>query len=113
EVTGGAVYRRNSHGEWTDITPVKPAAGDGGWGYAGVAVDARHSRTVMVTTLDRWRLGDTIFRSKDDGKHWQSLKEDVVMDSSYSPFLQDDHGATAFGHWIAALGIDPFQTKHA
>lgn len=113
DVTSGAVYRRSAAGKWANISPVVPPPDKTGWGYAGLALDAAHPGTVMVSTLDRWALKDTVYRSKDDGKHWESLKENAVMDSSYSPYLRDEHGATTFGSWIAAMAIDPFQPEHA
>jgi hypothetical protein len=113
DVTAGGVYRLSSNSRWTAVTPPSLATGDQHYGYAGLAVDPSTPATVMVATLDRWHPGDTIFRSRDQGATWTSLKEKAVNDSTATPFLRDKKGATSFGHWIGTVAIDPFQPDHA
>ncbi|MFJ4500229.1 WD40/YVTN/BNR-like repeat-containing protein [Streptomyces sp. NPDC088864] len=109
----GAVHRLDTvTGAWSDVTPVRPdaAAGDG-FGYGGVAVDARRAGTLVVTTNNRWGRIDTVFRSTDAGASWTSLKDTAVLDVSETPFLRWD-GTPKFGWWIQAVAVDPFDSHH-
>ena len=105
----GAVWKfATGSGEWTDITPVKP----GGFGYAGLAVDAQRPGTVMVATLDRWSTGDGIYRTTDGGATWRPIAKTAVRDSSAAPYLNWGKKEADMGHWIGTLEIDPFHPGH-
>ncbi|MEH3104246.1 MAG: hypothetical protein PGN12_10110 [Sphingomonas phyllosphaerae] len=111
-ITRGAVWRFDPRsGAWQDVTPLKGAAVVPG-GYMGVAVAARDPRVIAVATVNRYRLGDTVWRSEDGGRTWRELARDSVRDVSATPFLDFD-GKADFGHWIAGLAIDPFDAGHA
>lgn len=107
-ITRGAVWRLDlKSGAWTDVTPEKGADVPAG-GYMGVSLDRQNPGTLMVSTVDRWHPGDTVFRSIDWGAHWQDLKPNSVRDVSISPFLKLDRSEADMGHWMAGLAIDPF-----
>ena len=107
-ITDGAVYRYAPKAStWTEITPEKPGPGNT-FGYAGVTVDPKNPKHIMVSTMDRWAQHDTVFRTTDGGVHWQSLKDMAKMDASESPFLRWDREEADFGHWIGDVEIDPF-----
>lgn len=109
-VSGGAVWKLSiSTSAWTDITPQK-----GGFGYAGLAVDGAHPDTVVVSTLDRWNPGDTLFRTTDGGKSWKDIKPLAERDATLSPYLSWGRpGPVQLGHWIGALAVDPYRPGHA
>ena len=111
-ISRGAVWRVDATGaHWQDVTPDRrPDAPVGG--YMGVAVSARDPRVVAVSTVDRYRPVDTVWRSIDAGAHWDELYRRSTRDISASPFLALDGGTANFGHWIAALAIDPFDDGH-
>ncbi len=117
-VGNGAVWAYTPRtGKWRDITPEKPTpgsreAGGQGFGYGTVAVDPEHAGTLFASTIDRWRLGDTIFRSTDSGAHWVSLKEGATRDSSLAPWTKHTLAEAPFGHWIGAVMVDPFDPAH-
>nr|WP_314526618.1 xyloglucanase [uncultured Brevundimonas sp.] len=103
-VTDGAVWRLNTDaGDWRDISPPRPSGG-----FMGVALDRRRPGVIMVSTLNRWRPGDTIWRSLDDGRTWTSLREAARHDVSATPYLNWGNARPDFGWWIAALAQDPF-----
>lgn len=105
-VTDGAVWRLDTNtGDWTDITPPRPLGG-----FMGVAVDRQHPGVIMVSTLNRWRPGDTIWRSTDDGQGWKSVREAARHDVSATPYLNWGNDKPDFGWWIAALALDPFDS---
>ncbi|HEY0934152.1 MAG TPA: xyloglucanase, partial [Trebonia sp.] len=111
-MSDGAVWKYDTLASaWADISPVKPASA-GGFGYAGLAVDAQHPRTVMAATMDWWGHHDDIFRSTDGGAHWASLGDHSTRDASVSPWIGGGSTIDSLGHWIAALAIDPFQSGH-
>lgn len=111
EMHDGGVWRFDPSGmAWKDITPLRPNTGtEGGFGYAGLAVDASRPGTVMAATMGRWGPVDDIFRSVDGGENWTSITEKKVMDTSASPFL-NWHGEPKLGWMIGALEIDPFNS---
>ncbi len=108
-MTAGAVWKRSREGAWKDITPEMAGAGGG---YGGLALDREHDGTVVVSTMDRWKPGDTLFHSVDGGKRWVSLREKAKMEPALSPWLRNDAGVVGMGHWIGAVAIDPFDSDH-
>lgn len=111
-ITRGAVWRHDpATGAWSDVTPDQRRDAPVG-GYMGVAVSAQDPRVIAVSTVDRYRPVDTVWRSADAGRHWEQLYQRSVRDVRASPFL-DLNGTANFGHWIAGLAIDPFDPGHA
>lgn len=102
-VTDGAVWRLDTNtGAWTDISPPRPSGG-----FMGVALDRKRPGVIMVSTLNRWQPGDTLWRSTDDGRNWTSLREKAWHDVSATPYLNWGNDKPDFGWWIAALALDP------
>jgi hypothetical protein len=111
-ITHGAVWRLDTtHETWVDVTPDRRADAPVG-GYMGVAVSSTNPRLIAVSTVDRSRPVDTVWRSADGGKHWDELWRRSTRDVSASPFLNLDGAEPNFGHWIAGLAIDPFDDSH-
>lgn len=109
-VTDGALWRLDVRsGAWRDITPPHQA---GSGGFMGLDVDRRRPGTVVVSTLNRWNPGDTVWRTTDDGETWTSLREQAVRDVEAAPFLYWGRDEPDFGWWIAAAAIDPFDSDH-
>ena len=107
-VSDGAVWKQNTQsGLWTNITPEK-----GGFGYAGLSVDAQRPGTLIVSTLDRWAKKDTLFRSTDGGTTWKDLSPQSVRDTTAAPFLTWGRDHAELGHWIGDVEIDPFDSGH-
>ncbi|NBB52489.1 hypothetical protein GVN24_29855 [Rhizobium sp. CRIBSB] len=113
-VTGGAVTRLDtrSGGAMTDISPPRPG-GDRAGGFMGIALDRQHPGTLLVSTMNRWHPGDTLWRTTDDGRSWISLREGARRDVSATPFLNWGNDEPDFGWWIAALALDPFDGRRA
>lgn len=114
-ISNGAVWKYNTKtAEWKDITPELPSVnGAPTFGYAGLAVDAQHAGTLMVSTMDHWNGGDDIYRSTDGGSHWKSLKKHSERDDSLTPYLAGNDGKADLGHWIGTIAIDPSDANHA
>jgi len=111
-ITRGAVWRLDpTRRTWEDVTPDKRADAPVG-GYMGVAVSSTNPRLIAVSTVDRSRPVDTVWRSADGGKHWDELWRRSTRDVSASPFLNLDGAEPNFGHWISGLAIDPFDDSH-
>ena len=80
DITDGGVWKYEPKAEkFTDITPAAPK-GDDRFGYGGLALDAAHPGTIMVSTIDRWTKGDEVYRTTDGGKKWKALLPKVVRD---------------------------------
>ena len=111
-VTNGAVWRHAiASGRWSDVTPSR-RAGEVPGGFFGVAVSRGDPRVIAVSTVNRYKPIDTVWRSADAGAHWDELQLRSRRDVSATPFLDLDDRAD-FGHWIAGLAIDPFDAGRA
>ena len=111
----GGVWKRDAAGHWKDISPLKPAAGDLGFGYSGVDVDLRRPGRLVVSTLEHWEDGgDNLFVSSDDGAHWTSVGAHSRHDAKPYPWLVNYmQGKDQMGHWLADVKIDPFDGETA
>ena len=113
-MTDGAVWKLNIRsGAWTDVTPEHPVHGSKEFGYAAVAVDARHPQTVIASTFGRpgFDGGETIFRSTDGGSTWKPLFGNMhsgILDYALAPYVQP----TPI-HWMFDIEIDPANSDHA
>jgi hypothetical protein len=105
-ITAGAVYSFDVASEqWADITP-PPRGAEGG--FMALAVSRQDPRIIAVASINRWRPGDTVYRSTDAGKTWADLAPNSSRDVSEYPFLYWGRQEADFGWWIAGLAIDPF-----
>jgi photosystem II stability/assembly factor-like uncharacterized protein len=95
-------------GKWKDITPVRAgAAGMGKFGYGGLAVDMQHPDTLMVTTIDRWWPGDTIFRTTNGGKSWKDVVASAQYSAATTPWVYWHKSTTGGQGWMSDIKIDP------
>lgn len=108
----GAVWKYDTRaGAWTEITPVQPTSRIP-LGYGSIALDAQNPGTLMVATMDRWTIGDDIYRSTDGGAHWTGLSAKSQRDDSPSPWITFGGSRSSFGWWIGNITIDPFNPAH-
>jgi photosystem II stability/assembly factor-like uncharacterized protein len=113
DVTDGSVNTYNAkNGSWSNITPAAPSGADK-FGYGGLAVDAAHPGTLMVTTIDRWTKGDEIFRTVDGGKSWKALNPTAVHDDAGAHYLYWERDKPSSSGWMGDIDIDPFNPGHA
>lgn len=107
EMRDGAVWTfAPEAAEWKDITPQRPARPDdkeGHFGYAAVGVDPADPQTLVVSTWNRWKGGDEIFRSIDGGRTWRPMFKSAKWDHASAPYIR-----TLTPHWISDVEIDPF-----
>jgi len=109
DIADGSVWRLDPEGDrWTDITPDRSPASEGG--YMGISVDRRRPGRVAVSSINRWQPGDTVWLSEDAGRSWTDLGSRSRRDVSLSPWLRWGEAEADFGHWTAGLAIDPFDS---
>jgi photosystem II stability/assembly factor-like uncharacterized protein len=107
-MTDGAVWKFNTkNGEWTDITPIKPATADQPFGYGDVAVDVAHPNAIVATTFCHWHPHDEVFRSTNGGASWFPVLEKAELDHSFAPYTRAINP-----HWMGSIQIDPFDSNH-
>jgi hypothetical protein len=97
---------------WTNITPLAPTSTDT-FGYDGLALDPRKPGTIVVTTVDRYGAGDTMFRSTSAGNSgsWKDLKPKATFSWTQEPWGPWGH-PTGFQGWMNVT-IDPFNSNNA
>lgn len=108
-VTAGAVWKLDtSSNTWANVSP----SGTRG-GYGGVTVDASHSGTVIVSTLDRWP--DEIYRTTNGGgtngaANWTAIGTPASRDVAGARWLfwgGTTLSSTAWNGWMGDIEIDP------
>jgi len=108
----GAVQRLEPASQaWTDITPTRHDAEQEG-GFMGLALDRQHGGTLLVASVDRWKKGDRLWRSTDDGATWTDLTQPATQDYRPTPYLAIGERPVGFNHWMTAVAIDPFDSSH-
>jgi photosystem II stability/assembly factor-like uncharacterized protein len=108
-MTDGAVWKFDPKSpEWTNVSPIKPG-GDDKFGYCGVTFDAQKPGTLIVSSMDRWAKKDTLFRSTDGGRTWDSLlaRDKATFDHATAPYT-----ARMTPHWTGDVEIDPADSNH-
>jgi len=108
----GAVWRYAPDGTGRDVTPAAWRETSAEGAFLGVAVSAMAPGTVAISTVDRYRHGDSLWVSRDDGGHWDDVGARSRRDVSETPFLLHEGKGADFGHWISGLAIDPFDPGH-
>ena len=104
----GAVWKRDAAGHWTDITPERHK--EEYFGYSGV--DVGPDGTVVISALDRWDGGDSVFLSRDGGAHWIGLKGQTQH--NYETYLWAKLWAgdpEQMGGWLSDVKINPFNAN--
>ncbi len=110
-MTSGQVWKYNiAQKTWQNITPVAPTSSDA-FGYDGLALDPKKTGTLVVTTVDRYGAGDTMFRSTNAGTAWTDLKPKATFSWTQSPWAPWGH-PTGFQGWMNPV-IDPFNSNNA
>lgn len=106
-IARGSVWKLDTRSDkWTDITPGRGSEG----GFMGLSLDPQRPGRVAVSSVDRWHPGDSVWVSNDGGRNWTSLREMSNRDVSATPFLKFGNDDVPFGHWIAGLAFDPFDS---
>ncbi|MDP1026720.1 sialidase family protein [Sphingomonas sp. KR1UV-12] len=109
-VRTGALWRFDRAGG-RDITPPGFIATGSEGAFLGVALARSAPGTVAVSTINRYRAGDTVWLSRDRGEHWSDLGPRSRRNVSATPFLLHEGKGADFGHWISGLAIDPFDAR--
>jgi hypothetical protein len=106
-VTSGAVWKYDTKANtWTNITPVAPGGGVE-FGYGGLSIDPAHPGTVVVSTIDRWAVGDEIFRTTNGGASWTPIGPKAVRDAAGAKWLYWHGSSPSATGWMGDIDIDP------
>ncbi len=113
-ITYGEVWKHYPvAGKWKNISPP-----DSGGGFGGIACQPGNPDFVLVTTIDRWRPSDEIYRSADAGKTWEKIGSTANKDIKGTMYLywnrdtSDISNISSMG-WMGDIDIDPFHTERA
>jgi xyloglucan-specific exo-beta-1,4-glucanase len=126
--TKGDVWKYDTKtGVWTNISPVPSSSTDDYFGYGGLAVDAQHPDTLIVSALNSWWPDTRFYRSTDSGKTWTPIWDwagypnrtlNYTQDVSAAPWLnlgnnpQPPEPALKLGWMVDAIAIDPFNSNN-
>jgi hypothetical protein len=103
-------------GTWSQIAiPANPTGNSNGDGFGGIAVDPSNAGTLVLSTIDQWYPGDTIYRSTNDGATWTDISRlGGLHNASLSPYIAwgGNVANTGSGNWAGSIVIDPFNPDH-
>jgi hypothetical protein len=107
-ITSGAVWLYNTaSGAWANVSPPQS-----GGGFGGIAVDAAHPGTLIVTTIDRWSR-DEIYRTTNGGASWAPLESAAQIDVTEAPWVLWHKASVGTPGWMGDVEIDPFNPARA
>jgi BNR/Asp-box repeat len=110
-ITSGAVWVFNTaSGTWANVSPPNPQNLTGGFG--GIAADAAHPGTLIVTTIDRW-THDEIYRTTNGGANWAPLESAAQIDVTGAPWVLWHKASVGTPGWMGDVEIDPFNPARA
>jgi hypothetical protein len=104
-------------GTWTQIVlPVTSGSIPSQLGFGGIVADPNLPGTLLLSTIDQYAAGDTIYRTTDAGASWTDVSLTGGMhDGSLSPWIAFGGSGARIGtgNWATSLAIDPFDSDHA
>jgi hypothetical protein len=110
-ISSGAIWRYSmASGAWTNVSPPQ-----GGGGFGGIAADAAHPGTLIVTTIDRWSR-DEIYRTTNAGDtavSWAALEPTAQTDVAGAPWVLWHKASVGTPGWMGDVEIDPFNPARA
>lgn len=113
-ITYGEVWKYNfENNDWENISPHNT-----GGGFGGIACRTADPDFVIVTTIDRWKPSDEIYRSADAGKTWEKIGSTALKDIQGANYLywsrdtSDVSNISSMG-WMGDIDIDPFNPDRA
>ncbi len=107
-ITSGAVWQyAMASGTWANVNVPQ---GPGGFG--GIAVDAAHPGTLIVTTIDRWGA-DQIYRTTNGGTSWVPIRSAAQVDVGGAPWVLWHGTSVGTPGWMGDVEIDPFNPARA
>ncbi|MFZ1086091.1 MAG: hypothetical protein WAN35_14085, partial [Terracidiphilus sp.] len=113
EFTPGALW---TSGTWRQITvPPNPTGNSNGDGFGGIAADPSHAGVLLLSTIDQWWPGDTVYRSVNDGTTWTDVsRTGGIHNGILSPYLAFGGNVSNIGsgNWVGSIVIDPFNSDH-
>lgn len=113
-ITNGEVWKYNpENNDWENISPPNT-----GGGFGGVACSPDNPDFVIVTTIDRWKPSDEIYRTTDAGRTWEEIGSTAGKDNQGVNYLfwnrdtSDRRNISSMG-WMGDIDIDPFNPDRA
>ncbi len=77
-------------GVWTQISPIPSSNTSADYfGYSGLAIDAQHPSTIMVTGYSSWWPDTYIWRSTDGGATWKQAWDDSAYPNRTNAYTLD------------------------
>jgi hypothetical protein len=110
-ITSSAIWQYSMpSGVWTNRSP----PGANGFGLGGIAADAAHPGTFLLTTIDRWGTDD-IYRTTNGGQkipRWVGIGSAATRDVAGAAWVLG-HTSLKTPGWMGDVEIDPFDPAHA
>lgn len=113
-ISYGEVWKyRPGDDQWQNVSPPQ-----NGGGFGGISCSKKNAQFILVTTIDRWRSSDEIYRTVDGGKTWEIVGSVAVRDIQGVNYLYwhrdrtEKKNLSSMG-WMGDIDIDPFNPDRA